>query len=828
MKHVFTLIILLSCTLAMAQLPVSQVAENKKIVLEEYAGVHCQYCPDGHRISNQMEAAHPGEMMVINVHTGQYANPGPGEPDFRTDFGSALAGQTNLSGYPSGTINRHMFSVVGPALNRGDWTSAGNTIVEQSSYVNVALEADIDVQTRIMTVDVEVYYTGNAPVSSNYLNLVLTQSNIKAVQEGVGDNPAQLDPDGVYIHNHALRDMITGQWGEEITTVTSGTLVNKTYSYTIPAAYRNIDVDLGELEVVAFVAESQQEIISGNYYHPTISNFPDDTEAGVDELHVPLIDCDNQVEPFLTVRNNGNDEITTLKIEYSSNGGPTATYDWSGNILPGHTAIVEVPGIDFEIEASNSVDLEITKVNGIDDASSADNRASGSFNELIEYEGQTVHLLLRTDQWATETSWKFTDSDGNVLYDSPNYPDLNSSGVTTRNYDFNVPAAGCYFFEMADSYGDGICSGYGNGSFTLSVEGTTILTGCDFDVWSRTYFTLDPPPGFALVADSLYAEYDTIEASPMVYNMITPRSTPMTLKWILTDVSVPNGWTDEVIVCDNTMCHASTVTENQYTLTENEATDLNIQFLNNHREGMGSATLLVYDLADSAGTAEYVEYYINVINIDVPSGFVVAADSVFEEYNTTEADPTVHNILTPNAVPMTLRWHLVELTVPAGWTSELAICDDVECHVSSLTSYEYTVTETGATVLDAHFINNNLPGDGYAKLLVYDVNDSAATAKYVEYYLTINDATGLFEQSTGKLDVYPNPVSSELRITGLEGVNLSNIDVFNAAGAQVLNIPFNHSGEQMIDVSSLKDGLYLIRMYDKAKDLWMTQSFMKQ
>jgi len=829
MKQVFTLIILFSCTLAMAQLPVSQTPEKKKIIIEEYAGIYCQYCPDGHKITNQIEASHPGEVMIVNLHHGSYSNPGASDLDFRTDFSAALAAQTNLSGYPSATVNRHEFTALGTGMGRGQWTSAANTISNQDSYVNVALEAEIDVQSRVMTIDVEIYYTGNAPVSSNFLNLVLTQSNIRAHQEASGENPDQLDLDEVYLHQHALRHMITGQWGDEITTVSMGTLVSETYTYTIPAAYRNIPVDLGELEVVAFVAESHQEVISGNKYHPTLSNFSDDTEAEVTSLHVPLVDCDNQVEPILTVRNNGNDEITTLKIEYSSNSGPTATYDWSGNILPGHSAIVEVPGIDFEIEASNSVDLEITKVNGVDDASSSDNQASGNFDELIEYEGQTLDLLLRTDQWATETSWKFTDSDGNVLYDSPNYPDLGSSGTTTRNYEFNIPRAGCYFFEMYDSYGDGICSGYGNGTFVLSVDGTTILSGCDFDVWSRKYFIVDPPPGFSLMADSLYEVYDTIESSPIVHNTITPISAPMTLKWIVTDVDVPNGWTSEVIVCDNTGCHTSSIDEFEYTLNDLDATDLNVQFLNNHLEGIGRATLLVYDLADSAATAEYVNYYVLIENEETGEpGFEIGEDSAYEEHNTTEGDPTVHNTLTPNSLPMTLRWHLVELDVPTGWTDEVAICDDVECHLSTLTAYEYTITDIGPTPLDVHFINNSLPGDGYAKLLVYQVGDSAATAKYVEFNVRILDATGLFEQSTSMLDIYPNPVTSELNIAGLDGVSVSTIDVYNAAGAQVLNIPFNHSSEQTINVSSLNNGLYMIRIYDKAKDLWMTQSFMKQ
>lgn len=36
-----------------AQLPVSTTAENKNVVLEEFTGIYCTFCPDGHlRASN--------------------------------------------------------------------------------------------------------------------------------------------------------------------------------------------------------------------------------------------------------------------------------------------------------------------------------------------------------------------------------------------------------------------------------------------------------------------------------------------------------------------------------------------------------------------------------------------------------------------------------------------------------------------------------------------------------------------------------------------------------------------------------------------------------
>ena len=94
---------------------VSTVPENKNVILEEYGGVRCGPCADGHKIANAFEAANPpGDVVIINIHAGGYAAPASGYPNYTTNFGTALVNQTNNGGYyPSGTANRHVFPGLG-------------------------------------------------------------------------------------------------------------------------------------------------------------------------------------------------------------------------------------------------------------------------------------------------------------------------------------------------------------------------------------------------------------------------------------------------------------------------------------------------------------------------------------------------------------------------------------------------------------------------------------------------------------------------------------------------------------------------------------------
>ena len=140
MKIVSTLSLLFLSVIMFSQTIVSTEIENKNVILEEFTGIHCGYCPDGHAIAQGILDNHRNDAFVINIHTGGYATPSGAEPDFRTEFGSSIAGQSGLTGYPSGTVNRHVFSGSSTAMGRSSWVNASNQILAQQSYVNVGQE----------------------------------------------------------------------------------------------------------------------------------------------------------------------------------------------------------------------------------------------------------------------------------------------------------------------------------------------------------------------------------------------------------------------------------------------------------------------------------------------------------------------------------------------------------------------------------------------------------------------------------------------------------------------------------------------------------------
>ena len=86
----------------------------------------------------------------------------------------------------------------------------------------------------------------------------------------------------------------------------------------------------------------------------------------------------------------------------------------------------------------------------------------------------TIALSLTTDRYASETSWTVTDASGAIVESGSGY-----SNSTTYPISLSL-ATGNYTFTINDSYGDGICCQFGNGSYTLTGDGSTIATGGDF------------------------------------------------------------------------------------------------------------------------------------------------------------------------------------------------------------------------------------------------------------------------------------------------------------------------------------------------------------
>ena len=260
MRKLIYLLFLLFCFngyVARSQTIVVTTPQCKNVVLEEYTGIHCGYCPDGHKRADSMSRTFPGRVVLINIHQGSFSTPSGTEPDFRTVFGDPLATLAAVNGYPSGTINRHIFPGLsengGSCMGRNKWFVAAAKIFPDQSPANVGFTSTYDSASRNLQIKVEVFYTKNSPASTNYLNIAFLENHVIGYQS---DYSSSAHPD--YDHKHILRSLITGQWGDTINSTSKGTLITRTYNYTVPTAY-----NIKNCDIAVFLAENHQEVYTG-------------------------------------------------------------------------------------------------------------------------------------------------------------------------------------------------------------------------------------------------------------------------------------------------------------------------------------------------------------------------------------------------------------------------------------------------------------------------------------------------------------------------------------------------------------------------------------
>ncbi|MEL6969138.1 MAG: M43 family zinc metalloprotease [Bacteroidota bacterium] len=101
-----------------------------------------------------------------------------------------------------------------------------------------------------------------------------------------------------------------------------------------------------------------------------------------------------------------------------------------------------------------------------------------------------VVVSILTDNYPGETTWQITDAGGAVVASGGPYGSTGTLFTSNECLD-----DGCYDFTIFDSYGDGICCAYGNGSYSVTVDGQTVTSGGAFASSETTNFCIGGSSG---------------------------------------------------------------------------------------------------------------------------------------------------------------------------------------------------------------------------------------------------------------------------------------------------------------------------------------------
>jgi hypothetical protein len=770
MKKISILLIALVVSITTQAQNVKTTPDNKKAILEEFTGQTCQYCPDGHKIGNDLAKANDGKIFLINIHSGGYATPSATYPlDLRTTVGTAIDGASGISGYPAGSVNR----VKSPwASNRGAWASEAAAVLAEPSPVNVWCKSSVNKDTRVLTTDVEIYYTANGTGTSNKLTVAVLQDGILGDQVGGTTwNPTNY-VNGKYVHNHVLRMHQTPTaWGESLDTLTAGKLYKRTYYTVLPNNVGNIPLDIYSLKVVAFVAEANNKILSGYETEVTHNNpnlvdlaLKDSSILPVRELMDPNTKwCDNKVTPRVVVTNtSATVTVTSFTVTATVNGVATPK-TFTGSLAPGGRTILAWS----EISAN----------------------ASGNFAYKVE--------------GFTNINGGLTITDNKILNNSfsTNLVGIKSSAFSTHNQDFETVPFVNSFIDATDNNAyalvtstAGLGAESSKSAVRLSLHSSWQKNGLGL------HYVMGEANMIGVTSPSLtyyYAYSNSGEESSSAPSVKVSYSTDCGTNWIDVDTKV----------CVSTGVAAANTfyvpTSAQY-----QKVDVALPAL------VGKKCLIrVSGVPGDGGNALYIDQISLKSSGGSSGGGGAAALDTFQlkVFNVTTATKTAEDVV--GGVSMTkdsmYTWKITNVNMPTGWTF-LTICDAENC-------VNYPASQRGTFKAKALASDNSYKitidhakkvGYGSVSLKAWRGKDSTSTtlAKDLKFSMLTSSSSSISVVSdlNDKLLYYfDNKVFVDREFAG------TDLEVFDIKGQMVLNTKVNSDN---VDFTPLTGGIYIARI----------------
>jgi len=240
--------------------------------------------------------------------------------------------------------------------------------------------------------------------------------------------------------------------------------------------------DKNQLSVVGFVQNSNSKTIhqSGiSSSEPFEALFAiDATPAGITNLTSTT--CLNKLSPQVSIANFGSDNLTSIDIHYSINGGTEQMHTWTGNIAYLSLGNVLLPEIEFDLMEQNQLEVYFSNTNVTGDEYPANDTLHFNFSRSVVVP-ESISLIIKLDNSPEETTWEIINADGEVVFEGGPYTVPN--GFISQTLEFD--ATDCYKFTIHDAGLNGLTL---PGFFSLFKGSTQILTGSAFGAEASQMF----------------------------------------------------------------------------------------------------------------------------------------------------------------------------------------------------------------------------------------------------------------------------------------------------------------------------------------------------
>ena len=404
------------------------------------------------------------DVAVLNHHSGD---------EYQTTASTGRISYLGIGGFPTAYFDGGSAVVGGSSNTYPQYVSRYNQKIAIPSSFSIDIQGSssglIDFNVDVTIEKVDASYTG----TDVRLHCAITETNIPEYWGG-------------QTHvNNVNRMMLPSHNGTPLD-FSAGNIIEQTYSFSLDPSWV-----AENCEIVIFLEEhSAKTILNANLEELIDFGNVNDYDASLSYLaNLPEKSCTGTFEPSFVLRNNGNQDLNNLTINYMVNGGDVSTYNWTGDLAFLEEETVYLPAIAFTPADENIIYIESENPNGNPDQYPLNDTISRNV-PAADITPTMVSLILRTDNNPGETTWEITDADGTVVHSGGPY----STPSQMIQEDFQLDALSCYQFYVYDAGGDGLAA---PGFFALYYDANTyILQGMgDFGASLGTDFSTDDDTG---------------------------------------------------------------------------------------------------------------------------------------------------------------------------------------------------------------------------------------------------------------------------------------------------------------------------------------------
>ena len=303
----------------------------RNVLLEEFTGAWCGYCPDGYLELDDIVTTYPSVIPVM-IHAGS------GIDSMKVQEGLDLATEYGVSVFPRAMVDRVLFngeSKLPISRSSNAWKNNSSARVNKGAPLNVLVSSSYNSGTRVIDATVianfvdyaagdmrfnlyvvEDHVIGDTVAGYNQVNYYSSQSQTA----GGTAHPlyGSTDPILEYDHRYVLRAVPSGPFGTSgviDSTVLPSSSYSQSYSYTLPVGY-----DVANITVIGFVSYYDSTNLQAN----EILNVSTPQVVGINEVLGSQIDV-GEIFPNPTntvgfIRLNVKDRIDTKIVLYNIMG----------------------------------------------------------------------------------------------------------------------------------------------------------------------------------------------------------------------------------------------------------------------------------------------------------------------------------------------------------------------------------------------------------------------------------------------------------------------------------------------------------------------------